>query len=57
MFQGSNMALKRLLLLSALLVGCTDNEQQTKQNKMKRYQLKLKEIQRLSNYQMQVKKL
>lgn len=26
------MALKRLLLLSALLVGCTDNEQQTRQN-------------------------
>jgi murein DD-endopeptidase MepM/ murein hydrolase activator NlpD len=32
MFQGSNMALKRLLLLSALLVGCTNNEQQTQQS-------------------------
>lgn len=33
MFQGSNMALIRLLLLSALLVGCTDNNQQTQQSK------------------------
>lgn len=37
------MALKRLLLLSALLVGCTDNEQQTRQNEARPAQTQAEE--------------